>query len=120
MTKGGAPKGGRRVGRLEVVADGLPLFGGAQIAVDTTLVSALHCDGSALIGAANRDRGCIGSGQTPQGAHIPGISCPVESLSFGGHGQRSWRQMVVGSLGVLVTVTKGECEKRDSFDAALC
>ena len=44
--------GGRR---LEVVADGLPLFGGAQLAVDTTLVSALHCDGSARAGAAHRD-----------------------------------------------------------------
>ena len=32
--------------RLEVVADGLPLFGGAQLAVDTTLVSALRADGS--------------------------------------------------------------------------
>ena len=40
--------------RLEVVADGLPLFGGAQLAVDTTL-SALHCDGSARPGAAHRD-----------------------------------------------------------------
>ena len=38
-----------------MVADGLPLFGGARIAVDTTLVSALHCDGSALGGAAHRD-----------------------------------------------------------------
>ena len=32
--------------RLEVVVDGLPLFGGCQLAVDTTLVCALHCDGS--------------------------------------------------------------------------
>ena len=31
--------------RLEVVADGLPLFGGVHLAVDTTLVSPLHCDG---------------------------------------------------------------------------
>ena len=30
--------------RLEVVVDGLPLHGGAQLAVDTTLVSALHGD----------------------------------------------------------------------------
>ena len=42
--------------RLEVVADGLPLFGGAQLAVDTTLVSALHCDGSARAGAVARNR----------------------------------------------------------------
>ena len=33
--------------RLEVVADGLPLFGGAQLATDTTLVSALRRDGTA-------------------------------------------------------------------------
>ena len=33
--------------RLEVVADGLPLFGGAQLALDTTLVSALTGDGTA-------------------------------------------------------------------------
>ena len=34
--------------RLEVVVDGLPLFGGCQLAVDTTLVCALHCDGVVL------------------------------------------------------------------------
>ena len=41
--------------RLEIVADGLPLFGGTQLAIDTTLVSTLHCDGSARRGAAHRD-----------------------------------------------------------------
>ena len=41
--------------RLEVVVDGLPLFGGAQLAVDTTLVSSLHCDGSPHRGAADVD-----------------------------------------------------------------
>ena len=41
--------------RLEVVADGLPLFGGAQLAVDTTLVSVVRGDGSARTGAARRD-----------------------------------------------------------------
>ena len=41
--------------RLEVVVDGLPLFGGVQLAVDSTLVSALHCDGSARRGAGDRD-----------------------------------------------------------------
>ena len=38
----GAVADGRR---LEVVVDGLPLFGGAQLAVDTTLVCALRRDG---------------------------------------------------------------------------
>ena len=33
--------------RLEVVADGLPLFGEAQLAIDTTIVSTLHANGEA-------------------------------------------------------------------------
>ena len=41
--------------RLEVVVDGLPLHGGAQLAVDTTLVSALHGDGRPRRGASERD-----------------------------------------------------------------
>ena len=44
--------GGRR---LDVVVDGLPLFGGAQLAIDTTLVSALRSDGSARGRAADFD-----------------------------------------------------------------
>ena len=32
--------------RIEIIADGLPLFHGAQLAVDTTMVSALHADGN--------------------------------------------------------------------------
>ena len=38
-----------------VVVDGLPLLGGCQLAVDTTLVCALHCDGSPHNGAADAD-----------------------------------------------------------------
>ena len=30
--------------RLQLVVDGLPLFGGAQLAVDATLVSAIRSD----------------------------------------------------------------------------
>ena len=41
--------------RLEVVADGLPLWGGVQLAVDTTLVSALRGDRNPRRGAATRD-----------------------------------------------------------------
>ena len=41
--------------RLEVVADGLPLHGGAQLAIDTTLVSPLHRDGRAIRGAAEKN-----------------------------------------------------------------
>ena len=41
--------------RLEVIANGLPIFGGSQLALDTTLVFALHCDGSPHTGAADTD-----------------------------------------------------------------
>ena len=33
--------------KLEVVVDGLPLFRGAQLAIDTTMVSPVGCDGTA-------------------------------------------------------------------------
>ena len=41
--------------RIEILADALSLFRGAQLTVDTTLVSALHCDGSAHPRAAHAD-----------------------------------------------------------------
>ena len=41
--------------RLEVVADGLTLWHGAQLAIDTTLVSPLHQDGSARARAADHN-----------------------------------------------------------------
>ena len=41
--------------RLEIVAGGLPLFGGAQLAINTTLVSAIRQDGTPRRGAATRD-----------------------------------------------------------------
>ena len=55
--------------RLEVVADGLPLFGGAQFAIDTTLVTSVRADGlpsrrcaiedgAALVQARRRKQRC--------------------------------------------------------------
>ena len=41
--------------RLEVVADGLTLWHGAQLAIDTTLVSPLRRDGSARFRAVDHD-----------------------------------------------------------------
>ena len=46
------PDDGRRI---EVIADGLPLYHGAQLAVDATLVSALRGNGQARPGAAEND-----------------------------------------------------------------
>ena len=41
------PNAARDGRRLEVVADGLPLFGGVQLTIDTTLVFPLHSNGIA-------------------------------------------------------------------------
>ena len=48
----GRPDDGRRI---EIMAMGLPIYHGAQLAVDTTLVSALRRDGSPRPGAADVD-----------------------------------------------------------------
>ena len=71
----GAPeaRGGRR---LEVVAGGLPLIGGAQIVVDTTLVSALHCDGNAEGGTANRDGVALAAARRRKERTNPELAAP--------------------------------------------
>ena len=48
-------------------ADGLPLFGGVQLAVDTTLVSPLHCDGTPHRGADNVDGAILAVAQRRKG-----------------------------------------------------
>ena len=46
------------------VADGLPLHGGAQLAIDTTMVSPLHRDGRARRGAAAHDGAALRQART--------------------------------------------------------
>ena len=93
--------------RLEVVADGLPLFGGAQLAIDTTLVSALRRDGTSrpqadsidgvalAVARRNKARTCpelsggdgrarlvilCGGGRTLVGNTAPGVDGAVRHL----------------------------------------
>ena len=56
--------------RLEVVADGLPLFGGVQLAIDTTMVSPLHRDGRSRRGTAQQNGKALG-GPTSKGMDVP-------------------------------------------------
>ena len=70
------PNAARDGRRLEVVVDGLPLFGGVQLAMDTTLVFPLHSNGLAWRGAGDRD-----------GVVFP-RSPPPQPGSFGGIGGR--------------------------------
>ena len=58
--------------RLEVIVDGLPLHSGAQLAVHTTLVCALHRDGTP-VGRAAQD-GCVAVRPPPEGTHLPRVA----------------------------------------------
>ena len=47
-----------------MVADGLPLFRGSQLATDTTVVPPLYLDGSVRRGAATKDGEALGQAHT--------------------------------------------------------
>ena len=64
-------------GRCLEVADGLPLFGGAQLAVDTTLVSPLHADGSRH--AADSDGAVLATARRRQERTYPELVGPESS-----------------------------------------
>ena len=63
--------GGRRV---EVIADGLLLWHGAQLAIDTTLMSPLHGDGTARRGAANASGVALQAARRVKEATCPELS----------------------------------------------
>ena len=69
--------------RLEIVAEGLPLFGGVQLVVDTTLVSPIE---RRRVTPSQRccERRCRSPGcQAPQGAHIPRVGGAACASSVG-------------------------------------
>ena len=45
--------------RIEIIADGLPIFHGAQLAVDATLISALCADGQPHPGSSSVGGICL-------------------------------------------------------------
>ena len=70
--------------RLEIVGDGLPLFGGAQLAIDTSLISTLHCDGTARLGTADTDWAAFDGCQEEERAHVSGVGRPPRKGQTGG------------------------------------
>ena len=75
--------------RLEVVVDGLPLFGGSQLAVDTTLVCSLHSDGSPHRGAAGTDGVVFPSARRRKELRYPEAVARVLSCWLTCEGERS-------------------------------
>ena len=78
------PRGAQDQRRLEVVADGLPLFHGAQLAIDTTMVS------------TEREGGWCSScaREAPERDHVPRALGSERPCPFGGPGLRSGRWSV--------------------------
>lgn len=88
--------------RIEVVADGLPLFHGAQLAIDTTLVSALKRDGRPRPGAADIDGAACTAARRRKEATYPELSgrggrtrLVVVALEVGGRWSREAWSFVV-------------------------
>ncbi len=46
--------------RIEVIANGLPMHHGAQVAIDATIVSPVRADGLPVAGSAARGGGALG------------------------------------------------------------
>ena len=79
--------------RLEIVADGLPLFQGAQLAVDTTLVSALRRDGVPHSRAENHDGAVLDAARRRKERTYPSLRVSL-SHPFGCPCRRSRGQVV--------------------------
>ena len=62
--------------RVEVVADGLPQYGGVQLAVNTTLVSPLHCDRTATRHTAHVDGAVLEVARRKMEATHPELVAP--------------------------------------------
>ena len=80
--------------RLEVVAEGLPLHGGAQLEIDTTFVSALRRDGAPRPSAATTDGVALQAARWRKEHTYPELVGPRARAKFGGAGGRGRRTLV--------------------------
>ena len=64
------------------VADGLPLFGGAQLAIDTTLVSSVRQDGTPRRGAASRDGTALAEARRRKARTYPELDGQEAALAW--------------------------------------
>ena len=75
--------------RLEVVADGSSLFQGAQLAIDTTLVSALRADGTPRLRAAATPGAALDDARTRKETLVPSSLARVSGPSWSSWLQKS-------------------------------
>ena len=69
--------------RLEIVADGLPLFHGAQLAIDTTVVSVLKRDGTPHTRCADVDGAALQAGRRRKETTNPELAGQFGSARLG-------------------------------------
>ena len=102
--------------RLEVVVDGLPVRGGAQVAVDTTSVCALHRDGAPSTWS-RRQKWC-GPPDRPKKkrGHVPRVFWARATSTLGGRGDRGGRQVVRGNKGIPQWIGDRARTQRNSSD----
>ena len=72
--------------RIEIIADGLPLFHGAQLAVDTTMVSALRADGN-----PHRQSDAVGGATLTQARWRKELTYPKLTRSMVARALSCWR-----------------------------
>ena len=78
--------------RLEVVVDGPPpVSGGAQLAIDTTMVSAVRSDGDSQAPVRHHQRSSPGPSSEAQRADLPRVGSATRSSSACGLGFVKWR-----------------------------
>ena len=76
--------------RLEIVADGLTLWRGAQLAIDTTMVSPLRRDGTTRPRAADHDGAVLEVARRRKETTYPELSGGRWPRSSCGPRRRSW------------------------------
>ena len=102
--------------RLEVVVDGLPLQGGAQLAMDT-LVCALHADGRPRLDAAKHDGVALKVARRKKNPLSTRIGWSPQPSQVGGSGCRDGRWSEEKSFPE--PVGKCTCEVSDHRHAGL-
>ena len=81
--------------RFDVVVDGLPLFQGTQLAIDTTMVSPVRSDGD---GAATTNGAALDQARRTQRADLPRVGSATRSRSVGALWVAKWGDVGPRSL----------------------
>ena len=106
--------------RLELVADGLSLWNGSQLAIDTTLVSPLHRDGRARRKAATHNGAALQCARRRKTITYPELSGEGGRITSGGVGGGSGGTFLRRSSILCARLGKGKVPQPASDPARSC